>query len=212
MSVPLEVKFEGDEGKFTGYGSVFGNVDSYRDVMVKGAFASSIKSGKTIPVLWQHKADEPIGVFTKLREDDNGLYVEGELNMGTTRGRESYSLLKQGAIKGLSIGFITRESEEDYDNNVRLLKEVDLMEISLVTFPANVEANVVGVKECREMSIKEFERFLREAGNFSRQAATQIAAKGFKGFQELRDADDTEVKEIEGLIDSLRGLVDEIKN
>jgi HK97 family phage prohead protease len=210
LNVAFEVKAEGDKGEFTGYGSVFGNVDSYRDVVVKGAFAETIREGKTIPVLWQHDSREPIGVFVELREDDRGLFVKGNINMETQRGRESFALLKQGAIKGLSIGFITKESIIDDMNNVRKLTDVDLMEISLVTFPANVEAEVVGVKNAGDiMSIQDFERFLREAGKFSKDASRIVAGKGYKALLERCEAADGEVNdsksdgELEGVLKAL---------
>lgn len=210
LQVGLEVKAQGDQGKFTGYGSVFGNIDSYRDVVQRGAFANTIRQGKRIPILWQHDMREPIGVFESMKEDDNGLFVEGQLNMETTRGREAFALLKQGAIKGLSIGYIPEDSDFDPERNIRTLTDIKLMEISLVTFPANVEAEVVGFKNCN-MSAGDFERLLREAGGFSRSAAKTITAKGFKAFLEQRDAEDGKADDqVLSLLSSIKSGIEKL--
>ena len=140
----LKVKQIGSEGEFEGYAAVFSNVDLAGDVIEPGAFTKTLQENKVIPILWQHKQDEPIGVTTEIMQDDYGLHVKGQLNLNTTRGREAYELLKQGAIKGLSIGYET--VKETWINGIRHIKEIRLWEYSLVTFPANVEARVVAVK------------------------------------------------------------------
>lgn len=140
----LKVKQIGSEGEFEGYAAVFSNVDLAGDVIEPGAFTKTLQENKVIPILWQHKQDEPIGVTTEIMQDDYGLHVKGQLNLNTTRGREAYELLKQGAIKGLSIGYETLK--ETWINGIRHIKEIRLWEYSLVTFPANVEARVVAVK------------------------------------------------------------------
>lgn len=140
----LKVKRIGSEGEFEGYAAVFSNVDLAGDVIEPGAFTKTLQENKVIPILWQHKQDEPIGVTTEIMQDDYGLHVKGQLNLNTTRGREAYELLKQGAIKGLSIGYETLK--ETWINGIRHIKEIRLWEYSLVTFPANVEARVVAVK------------------------------------------------------------------
>lgn len=140
----LKVKQIGSEGEFEGYAAVFSNVDLAGDVIEPGAFTKTLQENKVIPILWQHKQDEPIGVTTEIMQDDYGLHVKGQLNLNTTRGREAYELLKQGAIKGLSIGYET--VKEAWINGIRHIKEIRLWEYSLVTFPANVEARVVAVK------------------------------------------------------------------
>ena len=141
----LRVKQLDDTGMFEGYASVFGNTDSYGDVVDRGAFAKTIgdKAGR-FPILWQHNPDEPIGVSTGMVEDMHGLAVTGQLNLDTQRGREAYSLLRQGALQGLSIGYQTVNSV--MDGKLRRLTEVKLWEFSVVTFPANELANVTSVK------------------------------------------------------------------
>src|SRR6185437_7491887 len=146
--VHLDIKAIGDDGSFEGYGSVFGNVDSYGDIVDKGAFEKTLKdrAGK-VRLLWQHDSREVIGVFTELSEDSVGLKFKAQLNLDVQRGKEAYSLLKQGAIDGMSIGYITiRSAPNAAQASITHLSEVKLYEISLVTFPANEEATVTAVK------------------------------------------------------------------
>jgi hypothetical protein len=137
-----------EDGKFAGYASVFGIIDSQNDVVMKGAFQNSLKKrAGDVKLLWQHQVGEPIGVFSLIREDSHGLYVEGRLLLDLQRGREAYSLLKNGAIKGLSIGYSVVAADYNGDDNIRLITDLQLWEISLVTFPANEAAVVTSVKE-----------------------------------------------------------------
>lgn len=188
----LHVKDVSEEGIFTGYGSIFGNVDSYGEKVVAGAFGESLakhrQEGTKPLMLWQHNANEPIGVWDDLAEDGKGLKGTGRFVMETSKGREVHALLKAGAIRGLSIGY--REIEAEPDGNIRLLKKLDLMEISVVSFPANRRARVESVKSERmeefarrlrdgdPMPIKEFEDILREAG-VPKSMAVQIASVGY---------------------------------
>ena len=182
----LEVKAVNDDGSFSGYGSVFGAIDSYGEIVAPGAFTESLVEiagkGRPVPVLWQHRSDQPIGIYTSLKEDETGLYVEGALLKDAVRqASESYALMKAGAVSGLSIGYYVRESSFDEKTGIRTLKRVDLVEISLVTFPANDEARIDAVKSKiahgELPSLNEFERFLREAG-FSKTKAAVIANRG----------------------------------
>ena len=143
----FSVKEISDEGKFEGYASVFNVVDDYDDVVLRGAFEKTIEK-KWPKLLWQHNSAEPVGAFADIKEDDTGLFVTGQLFLGIQKAREAYELLKGGAISGLSIGYIPVKWEyEERDNDIiLLLKEIDLWEISLVTFPANPLANVNNVK------------------------------------------------------------------
>lgn len=182
----FEVKSLNDDGSFSGYGSMFGNVDSYNEVVAPGAFKASLKdwaSKDALPsMLWQHDSTQPIGVYTSMKEDASGLMVEGRLlKDDVQKAAEAYALLKAKAISGLSIGFVTKSDQVDKKTGTRTLLDVDLWEVSLVTFPANTQARVDAVKEALIHgdlpSLPEFERFLREAG-FSKSQATAIAGKG----------------------------------
>ncbi|MBV8938844.1 MAG: HK97 family phage prohead protease [Alphaproteobacteria bacterium] len=147
LAVPLTLKSLDESGRFAGYASVFGVVDAQRDIMLRGAFADSIRGrAAQVRLLWQHKQDEPIGYFTEMFEDARGLYVEGRLLPEVARAREALALLKAGALRGLSIGYSPTRYTVDPETGVRRLSAVDLWEVSLVTFPANAQAEVTVVK------------------------------------------------------------------
>lgn len=147
LQCALQLKSLDAVGRFAGYASVFDVVDNQRDIMLRGAFTKSLKGrASAIKLLWQHRQDEPIGVFDRIFEDTRGLYVEGRLLLDLARAKEAYALLKAGAIGGLSIGYSPVRFRTDADTGVRRIAEVDLWEISLVTFPANTAARVTVVK------------------------------------------------------------------
>lgn len=154
LSFSLELKSLDEQGRFAGYASVFDVVDNQRDLMLRGAFSKTIegRSGN-IKMLWQHQQSEPIGVFDRLFEDAHGLYVEGRLLLDVQRAREAYSLLKSGAVSGLSIGYSPVRYRIAPETGVRLLAQVELWEISLVTFPANEAAGVTVVKHSKGSSV-----------------------------------------------------------
>lgn len=128
-----------------GYASLFGKTDSGGDRVERGAYARSLvaltTAGRRVKMLWQHDPRQPIGVWDEVREDATGLYVKGRLLTDVAQGREAAALLAAGAIDGLSIGYRTVRAAKD-DRGVRLLSEVELWEVSLVTFPMLAEARV----------------------------------------------------------------------
>ena len=180
-SLALEIKAN-DKGEVTGYGSVFETLDSYGDRIRAGAFAGSLTK-RSPKMLWQHRMDEPVGVWDEVREDDKGLIVKGRLALKTTRGAEAHELAMMGALDGLSIGYRTLDYEMEGNN--RILKEIDLYEVSFVTIPANAMATLTSVKE--EMTERRFEAMLGEMG-FSRWDRKIIIADGFKAWCDQRDA------------------------
>ena len=141
-----------EEGVFLGYAAVFGNVDLGDDIIEKGAFVKSLKeTGPAIPILDHHNPAKQIGWNLEAREDERGLFVKGELNLGVQAAREKHALMKQakevGGRTGLSIGFQTMNEEPDKDDiRIRHLTEIKLLEYSIVTFPMNEEAGVSDVK------------------------------------------------------------------
>lgn len=198
---------------FSGYGAVFNNVDSYGDVIVPGAFANTLSDAKTTGIApsmllnhggWGVSAEDmmPIGVWTRMSEDGVGLFVEGKLAK-TQRGMEAYELLKMGAITGMSIGYITKkyEARTKPDDPKRKLLELDLKELSLVTFPANLKARVSSVKS--SLTIRDAEKALRDA-DFSREEAKIILASGFKAILPLRDAGGGQTEDV---VADLRRLI-----
>lgn len=151
----VETKFAGAglesvaaDGTFAGYASLFGERDLNRDVVMPGAFAKSIARRKAggVRMLFQHDPAAPIGVWLELREDSRGLYVRGRLMSEVAKGREALALMRAGAIDGLSIGFRTVRARKDASSGVRRLFEVDLWEVSVVTFPMLPAARVSAVK------------------------------------------------------------------
>lgn len=206
----LEIKFasggSAKEGSFEGYGAMFGNVDSYGDVIDKGAFKDTLRvwedKGKYPPMLLQHgggmfggTAEDllPVGKYTSMEENTRGLKVAGELfALGTEKGQYIYEGLKSGALDGLSIGYVAKKFTMGTKPGEprRTLQAIDLKELSIVTFPANDRALVGNVKAARDVkTIREFEDFLRDVGGFSHAAAKAIAAGGFKASAEPRDED-----------------------
>ena len=184
-SAAFELKAEPDaEGVFEGYASVFDVVDQGLDVVKPGAFAKSLAGGRKVKMLWQHDQSQPIGVWEKVEEDERGLFVRGRLVKGVRRADEAAALLKAGAMDSMSIGYRVKEASDEAGGRIRALDEVELFEVSLVTFPMLPDAHVTAVKSIR--TIRDFERALRDAG-FSQTEAKAIAAQGFKGLAEHRD-------------------------
>lgn len=180
----------GDGNTISGYGSIFGNVDLGGDIVMQGAFTKSLASGRKIKMLFQHDPDEIVGVWTVVAEDEKGVRVEGFF-ANTPRGQEMKELVTIGAIEGLSIGYITHDA--DYDaKGVRRIKEAELWEISIVTFPMNEAANITGIKAA-DMTVTEFEKALRTKMGLSRSEAKSVVARGYKG---LIDEDQREAEEI----------------
>jgi len=136
------------DGTVEGYASLFGEIDQARDMVMRGAFAATLATRgiRRIPMLFQHDPAEPVGVWLELREDHRGLYARGRLIPDVTRARELLSLVRAGAIDGLSIGFRTVKGRIDPRTRIRRLHAVDLWEISIVTFPLLAGARVRAVK------------------------------------------------------------------
>ena len=194
-----EWKADTATGQVEGYGAVFGNVDTYGDIILRGAFGNTMGKRK-VKMLWQHNPDQPIGVWDEMREDDRGLWMKGRILSEVEKGKEAIALMSAGAIEGLSIGYKTIDAE--YTNGNRIIKEIDLWETSIVTFPANdmAGASVKSIETERDL-----ERVLIDCG-LSRKAARAIACEG-KGYLSLRDADDGNPDA--GLRDA--GLIEAIK-
>lgn len=212
-SFNLEIKAVQEDGFFSGYGAVFGNIDWYNDVILPGAFTASLAKwrakNKMPPVLWNHNDSEPIGVYTNIHEDEKGLYVEGKLLIDDVpRAKSTHALLKAGAIDGLSIGYSTKKANQQ-GNGVRELVEVDLGEISIVTQPANERSVITSVKskldEGELPTLPEFEKFLRESG-FSKSQSVAIASKGLRPLLSESEEEIKEAKSISNALNILKGV------
>jgi HK97 family phage prohead protease len=142
------------DGAIEGYASLFGEVDQARDMVMPGAFTQTLKQRglRKIPMLFQHDPSEPVGIWLDLAEDWRGLRARGRLIPDVMRARELLSLLKAGAVDGLSIGYRTVRGQIDPKSRVRRLYQVDLWEISIVTFPLLSGARVSAVKQAPKLS------------------------------------------------------------
>jgi len=209
MKAYEEDEDEKQYGRFEGYASVFNNTDLGNDVIKDGAFRKSLKERgpRGIKLLYQHKSDMPIGILEDVKEDENGLFVKGRLALRTTAGRDAYELLKMGAIDGMSIGFRANPDEVSYDkrSRKRMIGEVDLMEVSLVTFPMNPSARVRSVKG-EVISIREWENGMRDAFSLSRSEAKMAAKAVHEVFIQREVEGDTE------LVDAIKHLTLTLKN
>lgn len=218
-NISFEIKAEDvdDSGKFKGFGSTFGgDPDSYGDIVEKGSFANTIKNngygGLGIKQLWQHNWNQPIGVWEQLSESSKGLAVIGQLTLGVRQADEALLLLKSGAINAMSIGFNTIEArsatEDERKKGIsRFIKEVELFEISLVTFPANTRAKITQVKSAIECAtnMRELEDELSKF--LSGRAAKYVASLCSKGLFETNNQKDA----FSSMVGLLRDINDEFK-
>ncbi|NPD17585.1 HK97 family phage prohead protease [Xinfangfangia sp. D13-10-4-6] len=193
-AAPVEnIKALAEAGEFEGYASIFGEVDQGRDVVLSGAFRDSLirRPAERIKMLWQHDREKIIGKWLEVREDNRGLYVKGKLILGLEKGREAHELMTAGALDGLSIGYRTVLDEYDRETETRRLKEVELREVSLVTFPMLESATVATIKSLSELkTIRDFEEALVN-GTLPRlpaKDAKALLAEGFKAMRAERDA------------------------
>lgn len=216
IDVDFEVKAieDLDDGffRFEGLASTFGNIDLVDDIVVRGAFKESVET-KTPVVLWQHDSRNPLGMPEEIRETEDGLFLKAKLPKDDTfvSGRV-IPQIKVGSIRSMSIGFRIIEREFT-DEGIRLLKKVDLMEVSLVTFPANTLAAVSGfkadepfynVEDIKTFTKRDLEKALRESGAFSKDAAQIIV----KDFMEQGEPDDDE-SGFNAMLESMSGKMDD---
>lgn len=209
LDCAFEVKAVAEDGQFEGLASTFGNRDLLGDVIAPGAFKDSIANPGAIRMLWQHDHRDVIGRWSDLRETKEGLYAKGQLILDVQRAREARALLKAKAVDALSIGFRIPDGgvEIDRDSDTRILKKIELHEISIVTFPANPKARVSTAKallaDGQIPTRTDMERLLHEVG-LSRRQARGLLAKGYAGL--VPEAADAELAEaVERAIAVLRG-------
>jgi len=198
------LKMTGEGRKFSGYASAFGGVDSYGDTILAGAYKATIgERSRPIAMRWNHHGPV-IGKWTKMEEDETGLFVEGELTQGHSVAEDAYALLKHGAVTGLSIGYRAVKEMENKTGGYDLA-EIDLIEISVVESPADLAAQVSNVKsDIKEAgSLKDYERILRDAG-FTRADATALVS----GIKSLNQSD----SEAESQTAAIAGLFQQFSN
>jgi len=146
----LETRAELAEGEFVGYANVFGVVDAYGTSFDPGSFANTLRENPQPVLLWMHHREEPIGLVTTAVEDQTGLRIHGQLNLEVARAREIHSLIRQGAVRGLSVGFVPVREVWDSARQQARFTEVVLREVSAVTFPANTEARIGTVRAAQD--------------------------------------------------------------
>jgi HK97 family phage prohead protease len=182
-----QIKLDGDSGRFIGYASVFGGTDSYGDTIVKGAFERTLRNKGKPRMFFNHEWGMPIGKYPVAKEDDRGLLVEGEFTPGMALSAEVRAAMKHGTIDGLSIGGFLKKGDYDETENGRVIRHwSNLVEVSPVVFPADAAARVdLGTVKGAELdaaleeieTIRDFERFLRDAGGLSKGAASALVAR-----------------------------------
>ena len=203
-------KDDNESGEFEGYASVFDTEDSYGEFIAKGAFKKGLqklaKEKRKLKMLWNHNRDEVIGTYTEAHEDDKGLYVRGRFTRGVRRADETHLLMKDGAVDSMSIGAYVIKFNEDVKAKKITYTELQLREVSPVTFPALDAARVVSVKSLSEVSdLAELERHLRDVGGFTHDQAKAIIAKS-KALTPQRDvAGQADLKLIRQAINNLKG-------
>lgn len=182
-TIPLVIKQITEDGEFEGYGSTFGNVDRGMDMVMPGAFRRTLKEKKlpAIKMLRDHDTRKLVGKWLEIREDDRGLFCKGRIfardEDHNPLAKETLALLREGALDSLSMGYRTVKATYDEENGIRQLLEVDLWEVSVVTFPMNEMATVDAVK-ADDLTINDVERILREGGAPG-QFAKMVAIHGY---------------------------------
>jgi uncharacterized protein len=188
-----------DTGVFEGYASLFDRTDLGHDVVAPGAFRNSLKQRGVsgIRMLYQHDPAQPIGVWERMYEDARGLFVRGRLTLDVAKARDVRALMKAGAIDGLSIGFKTLKGNRNRATGLRRLTDVDLWEISIVTFPMLPDARITTIKQRRtdhprsggqRPSEREFEHWLTREAGFTPREARALIHDGFRGLKSLDPA------------------------
>lgn len=213
----LEIKASDDpdapEGRIQGYGSKFGLVDSYGEIVEPGAFTKSLarmaKANEILPILWQHDADVPIGGWHSYKEDDVGLALVGDLDLDTQAGRDAWSAVKKKYVKGLSIGYyeIRADPWTWPMTEPRKLYELDLRETSVVTFPALKEAQLDAVKAMRslgaKMSSKDFCKFLQDELGLPEDQAALVVQLGYDALLSGKSLSPSQSVGLEGILPAL---------
>lgn len=193
-----DIKFAASEGTFSGYGSVFGNVDSYDDVIMAGAYSEVLKKDQAVPVYVNHgwlDGKLPVGSWSGLKEDDRGLFGDASLVMKMPSAIDAYWGIKSGLVSGLSVAIVPDPEYTEYRaDGIRIIHKIKMLkEISIVNEPANAEARVFSVKAAEEIgrieTVRDFERLLRDVGAFNNATAKQLVAKAKDIFKQ-RDADE----------------------
>ncbi len=209
------IKLDGETGRFAGYASVFGGVDSYGDTIVRGAYESTLRANGKPKMFFNHDSyDLPLGKWLAAKEDDHGLFVEGELTLGNPKSAAVRAALQHGTVDGLSIGYYLKKGDFDETEEGRVIRKVSrLVEVSIVTFPADEAARVDLASVKSEdidgiETIRDFERFLRDAGGLSKGLATALVSRAklifAPGEPDAGQAEAKALADLEAMINAVR--------
>lgn len=211
-----ELKVDGDTGRFAGYASVFGGVDAYGDTIIKGAFESTLRNNGKPKMFYNHDWNIPIGKYPVAKEDDKGLFVEGEFTPGMNLSAEVRAAMKHGTLDALSIGGYIKKGDYDETETGRVIRRwSNLVEVSPVVFPADsaarIDAGSVKVMDLDEAladvdTIRDFERLLRDAGGFSRAMAAKLIARAKVIFPERELGETPDAKAMREVTERLAAL------
>lgn len=201
-AIPLEFKAD-SEGRIEGYASRFGEMDQGGDIVVKGAYSASLASGRKPKMLWHHDPSQPIGVWDDVKEDDTGLHVRGRIITAIEKGREVLAMIEAKAIDGLSIGYRTVKADRATDG-ARLLKQLDLWEVSMVTFPM-LESTKINAIKAADMSRREMEVLLTQDAGLSRSVARSLMDGGLGAVKAMQDAGDDGLSELAQIMREIYG-------
>ena len=183
-----------EEGTIEGYASIFDIEDQGGDTVERGAFVRSLQDtpATAVKLLWQHDPNEPIGTILELTEDARGLRMRARINPAISKGADVLEMVRSGAVDGLSIGYRTVDSRRNEDDFTRKLIEVELWEVSVVTFPMHRQSRVSGFKQMHRgedlPTVREFERNLKRDAGFTSEEAKVIVSQGYKALMDERDA------------------------
>ena len=214
----VAMKLDGDTGRFSGYASVFGGVDRYGDTIVRGAYASTLKNNGKPKMFFNHDSwSMPIGKWISAKEDDHGLFVEGELTIGNSKSDDVLAAMKHGTLDGLSIGYFLKKGDYDETDSGRIIKKIsNLVEVSVVTFPADSAARIdqASIKgddllldQVSEIeSIRDFERFLRDAGGLSKGLTLALVSRAKTLFGQGELGTGVDAKAIEEAIERISAI------
>lgn len=179
LDFALDTKALDDEGHITGLAAGYGNLDFGGDVMLPGSLSKSLEGRSSVPMLLFHDHKRPAGVWKHFEETNDGLLMKGKISVGTATGKEAHTLVKDGALGGLSVGI--GEIKARLVGKARHIASAFLHEVSLVTIPMNPMTRVLDVKDIVTAgdlpTVRQFEEFLRDAGGFSKSLAAAIASK-----------------------------------
>jgi HK97 family phage prohead protease len=216
----VDLKFDGEKGSFSGYASTFGGVDSYGDTILRGAFDSTLRLNGKPKMFFNHAWDMPIGKYSKAKEDEHGLFVEGEITPGMSLANDVRAAMLHGTIDGLSIGGFIKKGDYDETETGRVIRRWEsLIEISPVVFPADKAARIdLGSVKGANMddvlaeldTVRDFERFLRDVGGLSKGAAQAVVARAklifIPGEPEGETGDVKALRTVEALLERAQRL------